>query len=245
MSWAGSEVWDLYLGLEAFGLAPQGTAPAWTSHTDVLAACSAAVAQVPRSRRLHRWLRRPEVRIWLSGAIARPFVIEWPDGLKGSEERLRLAKSMVAVATGLETPCAVWLSERAGSTPSLAVALDAQLPDTLSQAAARQGLVASSIRPWWSKVLQLEVQQSSQLDLLVVEDEDSLTVLGSQSNRWILADSYVPASLGQHCEALIARRTLSMGLASDRVRRLRKPRREGDRSSSWLQPQPLASFAES
>jgi hypothetical protein len=91
VSWAGPETWELYLG--AGTLARRGPVAEWVGHADPALALREALAQVGEGS---RWRRRRRVRIWLSSALARPFLLPPVSGLGNAREVQALAKGLAA-----------------------------------------------------------------------------------------------------------------------------------------------------
>ena len=218
MSWAGSEPWDLYLGATSGGVARCGQDAVWKDHATVAAGVAALFERVTVRRR--RWLR-PEVRIWLSGSLARPFVFEPPDGLKNAAEAHALAQARAGDATGLAGPCAVWLSQAAVGQAQLAVALDMAGRSALMSAAELAKVKVVSIRPWWAQALNQALARQPDLALLAAEDSEALTLLVCRGDVWVAADAYAPKPMQAELEPLVKRRLFAADLADVAACRVR------------------------
>jgi hypothetical protein len=64
-------VWDVYLGMREVAWARRGANAVCEAHGSVGAGLEACFAQIGKHRA--RWVA-PRVRVWLSGALARPFL---------------------------------------------------------------------------------------------------------------------------------------------------------------------------
>jgi hypothetical protein len=105
-----------------------------------LAALAAGLRELPRGTR---------VRVAVSGAICRPFVLPDVDGATGEGDWTAIAASMVEDATGLPADSRVWL-DAGQASPRLAVAIDAAWLRGLEALGAR----IESVRPWWALAIE-------------------------------------------------------------------------------------------
>ena len=245
MSWAGSEPWDLYLGVDACGLAraayKPGNTPAWQMHTDVEQSIVSAVKEI-RARH-GRW-RRPRVRVWLSGALARPFVVEAVAGLKSLVEAQALAAAMASDATGLEGECEVWLSALPRNDRALAVAMTLPLHQAIVSAARQARVTLACIRPWWARALNETLAQSPDVELFAAEDSDAMVVIGAQGHAWSVAAAYAPKPAPRQHESLISRRVLAQGIAPSSIARVRMQPSVMSGIGAWPPAAALRSFEE-
>lgn len=134
---------------------------------------------------------RIKLRIWLSGGLARPFLLNVPAKII-DVEALRIAESMASAQTGLVRSCKVWVEKPNKSGQRVAVAVHAdQLQAILDrvagsnpgQGAPRRKLQLLSIRPWWAEVLGEGVRHKKELQGIAVQDCDSLTVLTGKHHQ--------------------------------------------------------------
>jgi hypothetical protein len=222
---AGSEVLDVYLGRTEGGVARGGERLFWQPHASLeagLAALFAHAAAAPRSR----WRRKAKVRVWLSGALARPFLCGPVQGLKRWSEVEALAAATAPDATGLDAPCAIQVEAWPNPNAVLAVALDMATRDAIETAANEHGIALQSIRPWWAAALNHLLADGSHARLLAIAEDDALTLLGIDSGRFDAASAYVPGPSGQQAESLLARLALTSGAAPESVVRARMAPRE-------------------
>ena len=206
MLWAGSDHWDLFVGRDSLGYAQLGAMPTWHPHQNL----HASLADVLRTIQMQRsgW-RRPRVRLWLSGALARPFVLVRPVGIKSDAELKLLAQAQAGRITDLLGPAALWLSNPGKSGLTLVAAMDLAVRDALVEAASKAGVRLQSMRPLWASLLIEVVSTTRSVQLLAAEDPDALTVIVSQDEQWVTADSYVPRPEQAPRQALVARRMIA------------------------------------
>lgn len=165
-------------------------------------------------------LARRSARVWLSGAIARPFVFGPLEGLKRWNEVLALARARAADATGLAEPCEVTVEDWPAPRATLAVAVEAWLPVTLETVAKRHGIRLSSIRPWWAAAAEHLRAKHKDGKLTALVDTDALIALAWQGDAVASASAYVPLPETEEAGALLTRLALTHGIAADRVPRL-------------------------
>lgn len=203
MSWAGTEPWDLYLGVTSSGLADRQHGPIWKSHVDPLLAVQVRLTEL-RNHVSGIW--KPCVRVWMSGALLRPFIVEPLAGSSGEREAMAVATARAAEATGLAESASVWLDSTYASKPRMAVAYSDNLVAALIDAATSRKLKLLTVRPWWALALDEALQHKPNLVVFAAEDVDSTTVLVSQADRWLVAETSCPPPLGSRLQAIIARR---------------------------------------
>jgi len=211
----GSKPVDVYLGLAEGGFAVAGRPEGWVPHVDVE---SAARHWFAHARSLvGRGLRRPGLRVWLSGALARPFVWGPVQGLTGWREVELAAQAAAPDATGLAAPCAVSLDESPSPAAALVVAMEQHVVASIVAAANEAGVRIVSIRPWWALALERQAREAA--GPIVIRDTDALTVLAaSDDDVWRLAHSYVPQPSEDQTPSLLDRLFLSANLARGAAR---------------------------
>jgi hypothetical protein len=123
-----------------------------------------------------RWFDRRAVRVWLSGALARPFVVEPVGGLRSIAEAQALAKSAAPGATGLAGPCVVQLESIPIERAAIATAVERRVVDALLSALRQSKLTAHSIRPWWAHALAAR-RRRRQTQMVCLDDATSVTLL--------------------------------------------------------------------
>lgn len=219
----GSEAATLYLGATSAGLWTPGSTPIWIEGDPQATAATlidealATVNPQPRA-----WLRpRARLRVVLSGALARPFVVDPTPGLANASEALALAKGMVPEAVGLTDPAAVWLSALPKSEAALAVTVPTSIVDALRDAATAAGFNLVSIRPWWARALDRARETAPALRALVVVEPDAATLLISDGDRWVAGIVYQPRPLDEHIEGVLRRRLFETGVGAADMYRMR------------------------
>lgn len=214
MSWVGSEVADLYLGSGAVALARPGQAVQWAEHDDAAGSLRASFQELAGSKR-HRWFR-PTVRMWLSAALARPFLLQPLGGLKGRSESEAMAEATAPEATGFDEPCAVWLAAVPRQQPTVAVAMPVALRQASADMASELGVKLHSLRPWWSRALDEHLQSAPDAaEPFAASDTDGLILLASAGDgTWALAEAFTPSPAPDQRHGLVARRLFACGLQS-------------------------------
>lgn len=133
------------------------------------------------------WWRRTQINVYLTGGICRPFLLPVLPALRVAEQRLAIDAAAKA-RTGLAEPLQVWLSPvlsggaEGGRNHQFGAAVAQE--DLTSLVAAIRSLRKvrlASIQPVWSLALQVAASEvsavPSPLDLLLVQDDDSITLL--------------------------------------------------------------------
>ncbi len=238
--WAGSEVWDLYLDTASNGLARLGQAPTWEAHATPAQGASAGMK---RLRAQARGWASPRVRVWLSGALAKPFVLTPVTGLKGKLEAQAMAQAMVREATGLEPGCDVCLDSVPKSAPALSVAIPSDLGQEIAGTAKALRVTIKSLRPWWAGALGEALASDARLELFAAQDTEAVTVLVAKENVWLSANTYTPNPNGAQLEALVTRRLFADGVETKAACRVRLDATLGN-PSFWPKCRPLTSFAD-
>lgn len=202
--WRAQPAWHLYFAArEAHLAAPDGLTTSFV-FDDPADGARRALSQAAAVE------GRPKIQVWLSGALARPFVIQPVAGLRRWPEAHALAEATGPAATGLDTPCAVVLERFPYPDASIATAMERQLCDVLAVGAA--GVRPASVRPWWTRALACSCKRLPHARLLLVEEPDALTVFAGQNGGFAHASTYAPPpdihSLGQ----ILARLRLTLGV---------------------------------
>jgi hypothetical protein len=235
-------MWDLYLDSVSNGLARQGQPPIWEPHPNP---AQGVVNGMTRLRAQQRGWLRPRVRVWLSGALARPFVMAQVAGLKGRPEAMALAAATASGATGLEPEPApeIWLDGLPLTGPVVSVAMPRNLHQSVLDAAIASRVKLESLRPWWSAALSDALMQERDIELFAAQDTEAVTVLVAKDNAWLAADTYTPSPAGAQLEALVTRRLFASGVGPDAARRVRLDA-SASASTTWRTPRPATSFVD-
>lgn len=212
---------DLYVGQRACGLSLGAkTSPSWLHGLEP----AAAVQQLLQPLRRKRSWFGPRLRVWLSGALARPIVMQPVIGLQQRAEADMLA-AQAAREAGLDWSVpALWLSDPLLKQTTVVVAADRGQLRQLQGLVDEAGLKVKQLSPWWRLALDATLQQSKDCDALLIEDTDGLCWLHCAGGNWTAADyrSHVgsltavqPANAvtpEPEQEAWVARRLFSAGL---------------------------------
>lgn len=153
------------------------------------------------------------VSVWLSGALARPFLFGPVQGLRGWSEVNSAAQSAARQACGIDEPCQVVLEGEPSMHRVLGTAVRVETVDAIHRTAASLGLRVKSIRPAWAEVIDSAPAARFNASLLVCSDEDAVTLLGQHEGRFDLASTYVPRPGVDEVEGLVRRMQLSRDLA--------------------------------
>ncbi len=242
MSWVGAEMWDVYVGERCSTCASVGSVEMTSGHTDVTTGVAAAFACVKQARR--SW-RRPQVRVWLSGALARPFTVAPIAGLRNWREAHELAAHLAPQSTGLREPCAVWVERLPTRESSVAVAVERSLLQTIVTAARTHRTPLTCVRPWWALALEGMADAGPGPALFAAEDDDAMTLLSAHSNVWSAADCYAPKPIPEQLEPLLARRSFAMAVPAEAVHRVRFGDPLAANGSAWPGGARVDSFATS
>jgi hypothetical protein len=184
----------------------------YVTPSDVEAGASLEALMDGLAARGRAWWRTP-VQVWLSGALARPFVFGPVAGLKGWREAHEAAAAAAAMACGLQGPCAAVLEADPSLGPSLAIAVDVSVLDDLHAAARARRLRIASIRPAWARATESSGWGRGVGDsMLCCREPAALTVMASRAGSWTFAATYAPAPSAEEQERLLNRLQASLGI---------------------------------
>jgi hypothetical protein len=175
------------------------------------AALSRSLVEVKRHR---RWFDRQGWRIWLSGTLARPFVLEPMSGLRSVAEARALAQGAAAGATGLNGACAVALESIPIDRSALVTAVEQRVLDVLLTTLKQHGMAVRSIRPWWARVLEQRLQASPPPQMVCVVEGRVATLLAGEGPA--LAMTVMATDMLQ-LGSLVRRVCTGQDIESDRV----------------------------
>lgn len=162
-------------------------------------------------------LGRIKIRLWLSGRLAPPFLVEPVPGVKGHRELRQIAEAVAQQATGLAEPCEVWIEPRAGRDEvvvgvAVARTLVASVQEMLGAGSSAH---LQSIRPWWALVQNRALARNKgKLQILRVEEPDGLVLLAAKDRTFACAAAYWPASAVENRHAMVARALLNADVPS-------------------------------
>lgn len=221
MLWAGTEA-QVYLGQTEVGV--------WTplaNHCDVQwLNCVSAIEGwghgVDLLWQLNPSPRKQHVALWLSGALARPFILQAVEGLGRWSEAAQVAAGVAPDATGLLGPCDVWLDHWKPDVACLAIAFDRSTRSTIEQVARDKRVRLTAMRPWWVNAVNRSAKElGPQTRLLAVEETDALTVLVGTDGRLTWASSLAPRPQAGQMEDALTRAMLATNVSAVNARRTR------------------------
>jgi hypothetical protein len=141
--WAGRASLDIYVGAcRLAAVAPEGSwlPPPVADATQGLNLLSDWLVQ--RSK-------RHPVRVWLGGALCRPFLMPDMPGLPPTQAQ-RALRAVASERTGLNPDCRVWCEPSGvGRGPRIGAAVEGLLLDGLMATLAKSRAHCLSLRPWW------------------------------------------------------------------------------------------------
>lgn len=209
---AGAKVHDLYLGTRLVALCEGQRLIARQPVPDAAAGLALAAewlsTQAPHAK----------LRIWLSGALCRPFVVESVAGLRGQDEIHKVIQTQAQRALGRQAPCRVWQERAAQQGQRIAVAADESWLGKIEQTMRSLMWPVKSIAPWWAEVLRAHADdakakaptsQRTGMQVLAIHDCDSLTILAGSQQGYALVRTVAPIG-----DAVSARSALSRSLLS-------------------------------
>jgi len=174
--WVGSKPVDVFLGESVLGLAASGERPHWESTDSAREAwrrTSGFLAATPTRRRRSR-----PIRVWLSGHLARPFLVSPIRGLKRRGEAIQVAQSIAESATGLSGPLRVWLDVWQDGQPCLGIAVEQSLVDLIEAQDEAVAYRLESIAPWWAGAINVCRLTTHQSAWCAVDDGEAVTLIG-------------------------------------------------------------------
>ncbi|HET9645623.1 MAG TPA: hypothetical protein VFP68_20210 [Burkholderiaceae bacterium] len=223
---------DLYIGTRAFAFAGKGR-----RHTEAALDGIDAVFLTMEAHLDNGAEGSSRVRVWLSGALCRPFVVPVLPGVRTQDELHRAAMAMAAARTGLPGPCEVWLDAGPLDRSRVAVAMHREVLDRLLQVlrARRDRIV--SIRPWWSGVLDEASRRDANAPAIAAVDDESLTVLLGHGDAIESVNCISPIIDADAATAALARALISSDVESGRelVGRLRLDADQSAKGIPWLE----------
>jgi hypothetical protein len=167
--------------------------------------------------RTRAWWRTP-VQVWLSGALARPFVFGPVAGLKGWREAHDATAAAASIACGLQGPCSAVLEADPSVGPALAIAVELAVLDNIHAAAGARHLRIASIRPAWARATESRGRGGGAGDsMMCCREPAALTVMASRAGNWTFAATYAPAPSAEEQERLMHRLQASLGIGAEHM----------------------------
>jgi hypothetical protein len=201
--------------------------------------------------RFEAWLhQQPAIalRVWLSGALCRPFLVPPVAGVRSSQDLAVIAQAQAATQSGVPAPCAVWLEALRPNEAIVAAAMPQALRERCLGWAGTGAASATrvlSLRPWWSAAPAAAIEQGrargAGRHALLVRDPDSVVFLMGEGARFSQASAFAPIVADEQAAAVRSRLTLSHDLHAQTTTALRL--NPGGRTRSpW--PMPLAAWVQ-
>ena len=210
MWWAGSSL-ALYVGLRRSLVMNGGQVlhdQACTSPTDGLAALSLRLEALPARHR---------ARLWLSGALCRPFLLPDLRSFKSPAEVDAAADALGRAALDVAS-VRCWLQPvRRGADACLGVAVAENVATLAEQTLAEHVKGRLRLSPWWADATRLVVGADA---YLAIDDGDSLTILQMQHGQIIRARTAAPLG-ADGAQATLMRWRAAGELPRDGVTQLR------------------------
>lgn len=186
MWWAGSCPIHVYLGERLAGVSMPSQPDAWVEVDSVSNGWRWADESVRFGSKEGAWRRA--VHIWLSGSLARPFMLPELPGVRTEDEARKIAESLAAEETGLVGDCVVRLDRWSKSGSTLGTAMSSEVWGMLFEKSTSIG-TPQSVSPWWCIALNQALNQEDGLELVAVREADATTVLGGGGRSVDLAKS--------------------------------------------------------
>lgn len=154
------------------------------------------------------------VSVWLSGGLARPFLVPPASGLKRWGDVVQLAQGLAAPCTQLTPPLHVWIGRWRSKSPSLAVAVEKSTMDSLTSLFAKHSLRLGAVEPAWRWVAE---QANDRTGLVLVNERDACTGLQFTNGMPVWTATYSPPPRSDATLAFMARIAFAQNVAPDSV----------------------------
>lgn len=106
------------------------------------------------------------MRVWMSGALARPFVIHSESGAQSYKERQMIGEVLARQSGAFAGDPQVWIEPFRYHSSGLCVATDSSLLQQLHDTARATGLSLGSVRPAWNPVLDAQQMPASHVSAM-------------------------------------------------------------------------------
>lgn len=153
-------------------------------------------------------------RVWLSGALAKPFVFQSIEGLNSRREAMKVADRLASEVLGAECDGAVWLDNWRPGRTCLGIAAAKALRDAVEHAAKASRLKVQKIAPWWIAAHNALAAESNDVTALLIDEPDAATLLGFAGVQIRLAESWAPRPDPAEALALIKQAMVGGELAA-------------------------------
>ncbi len=176
--------------------------------------------------------RCKQVQVWLSGGLARPFLVSTVEGLNRWSEVKAMAVGMAAAETQLEGDLHVWQGRWQSNQPMLAVACALSLVSALHDLKASHGLRMTGIAPAWQWVAGQDEQQATML--LVHEDSATTLLQVNESGVWQSVATYAPKVPADQMHAWVVRQAFTRGVSSQHISQVHLSAKEMTLTDAYL-----------
>lgn len=174
-----------------------------------------------------------QVCVWLSGALARPFMFGPVAGLRGWREAHMAAQAAASAADEFDGPCTVSLEDDPGQQTVLATAVARDTLDSIYEIATSLRVRVRSIRPAWAHAIDTAPDAHARATMLVCRDPDALTVLAMKGDSYVFAATHMPCPDEAQAGALIRRLRLSLNQQDDAIAAVVVGTPEGRTAVAW------------
>lgn len=211
MWWAGSSaVLDVYVGTHAVAACEGGACLL----SQVVHGADAAIETV--SAWLDQDRRRCSIRVWLSGALAEPLLVQ-PLPAVSTKEFRRVVCALVEHRYGEGWEAReTWIAPGRSASPRVVVSLPRSLLTRLRAALGmgmRRRVVA--ISPWWSSVLRFALRRHPEPLAIGIQDCSSLIVLMGREGTFDMVAAHSPLMNQESADAAWLRALLNGDIAAD------------------------------
>ena len=209
MWWAGRPL-DVYLGTRAVAVCDGARLLAKSQVVGVeegLAHACSLMASIDGAK-------RRGIALWLSGGLARPFMLPRVAGVRSEAERAQLVSAIAMERTGMAGALRVWTDSGKGRDNIVAVAMQESVLVNIHKAWPGFRFVRS-VRPYWADVLRWSAAADPTPRALSVQDCDCVTMVFG-ANRQIAAVSTMTGIEDRDgAEAVIARTMVAVDLPAN------------------------------
>lgn len=159
--------------------------------------------------------RCKQLEVWLSGGLARPFLVPSVQGIKRWSEVEAMAQGMAETNTQLHGPLHVWLGRWQRDQPTLAVACEMSVLTALHDLKASHGVHVRAVTPVWRWAA---MHDQTHACLLMLHEASATTLLHTDPvGGWVGAATYSPPLPLDQRKAWVVRQAFSRGVDAERV----------------------------
>lgn len=145
------------------------------------------------------------VRVWLSAELCRPVRLPAVAGELSRKERRRLAEIAAVAQSGLAPPCRVSIDPGEAAEEGVAVVVQESVLAEIERGLLAAGRRPSSVKPWWTHVLEVAMRARPALRALGVSEGKATTILTGNGRHFSAARTVCPVESFEAGEAAFAR----------------------------------------